>query len=145
MISIQDDSGIVDHLDKLPVIELHPLPKLGLLDLYLTSVQWVVTIYTGSQTRHDGNEGSTNDVFRVINVEAAFLRLRVRLPMDDKADKAEDRLIGFLKSMDSAKSFGKAWQCLADHMAVHRRAHLHLGGVRERQYPIRLLQHLSEE
>jgi hypothetical protein len=47
-------------------------------------------------------------------VEVAFLRFRVKLPMEDKADRAEDRLIGLLKSIDSANSFGNAWCKSAD-------------------------------
>ena len=49
------------------------------------------------------------EVFRVSKVEVAFLRFRVKLPMEDKADRAEDRLMGLLKSIDSANSFGNAW------------------------------------
>ena len=48
------------------------------------------------------------EVFRVSKVDAAFLRFRVKLPMEDKADSAEDRLMGLLKSIDSANSFGNA-------------------------------------
>jgi hypothetical protein len=52
----------------------------------------------------------TYEVRRVSKVEVAFFRFRVKLPMEDSADRAEDRLMGLLKSIDSANSFGNAYR-----------------------------------
>jgi hypothetical protein len=66
--------------------------------------------------------------------------------MDDRADSADDRLIGLLKSMDSANSFGKAYTpSISQPAEIDGTTYLYLGGVLQGQNAIRLLQDLSKE
>jgi hypothetical protein len=52
----------------------------------------------------------TYDGCRVIKLEVARLWFRARLPIEERAERAEDRLIGLLKSIDSANKVGSACQ-----------------------------------
>jgi hypothetical protein len=46
----------------------------------------------------------------VIKLEVTRLWFRARLPIEERAERAEDRLIGLLKSIDSANKVGNACQ-----------------------------------
>jgi hypothetical protein len=50
----------------------------------------------------------TYDGCRVIKLEVTRLWFRARLPIEERAERAEDRLIGLLKSIDSANKVGNA-------------------------------------